>query len=75
MPTALKGAEYETPADEAAMAACKVETVYNAQKKAIGYALRDGQGKLLRRFVDADGKGNGSVAIIRTVSRFTARPT
>ncbi len=53
----LKGVEYETPADDAAVAACKIETVYNTQKKAIGYALRDGQGKLLRRFADADGKG------------------
>ena len=37
--------------------ACKTETVYNAKKKAIGVALRDGQGKLLRRFIDADGNG------------------
>ena len=53
----LKGVDYETPADDSAVASCKIETVYNAQKKAIGYALRDGQGKLLRRFADADGKG------------------
>lgn len=53
----IKGVEYETPGDAAAIDACKIETVYNGQKKAIGYALRDGQGKLLRRFVDADGKG------------------
>jgi thiol-disulfide isomerase/thioredoxin len=52
-----KGVEYDTPTDPAAIDACKVEPVYNAQKKTIGYALRDGQGKLLRRFVDADGNG------------------
>ena len=53
----FKGVDYEIPADAAAVAACKIETVTNAQKKAIGYALRDGQGKLLRRFVDGNGKG------------------
>src|SRR3954454_18664176 len=53
----LKGVEYDIPADQAAVDACKTETVYNAQKKPIGVALRDGQGKLLRRFVDADGNG------------------
>ena len=53
----LKGVEYESPADAAAAEACKIETVSNPQKKAIGYALRDGQGKLLRRFIDSDGKG------------------
>jgi thiol-disulfide isomerase/thioredoxin len=53
----LNGVEYEIPTDPGVIAACKVETVFNAQKKAIGVALRDGQGKLLRRFVDADGNG------------------
>jgi thiol-disulfide isomerase/thioredoxin len=52
-----KGVEYDTPTDPAAIDACKVETVTNAQKKSIGYALRDGQGKLLRKFVDSDGNG------------------
>jgi thiol-disulfide isomerase/thioredoxin len=52
----IKGVEYDTPADQAAVAACKIESVYNADKKPIGVALRDGQGKLLRRFIDADGK-------------------
>ncbi|MFO0908425.1 MAG: thioredoxin-like domain-containing protein [Isosphaeraceae bacterium] len=51
----LKGVEYESPADPAAVEACKTETVYNAQKRAVGVALRDGQGKLLRRFIDSDG--------------------
>src|SRR4051794_12260165 len=46
----LKGVEYETPAPEA-VESCKVEQVVNAQKKPIGWALRDGQGKLLRKFV------------------------
>src|SRR4051794_36022281 len=53
----LKGVEYDIPADQAAVDACKTETVYNAQKKPIGVALRDGQGKILRRFIDADGNG------------------
>lgn len=51
----LKGVEYESPADDAAVASCKTETVFDANKKPIGVALRDSQGKLLRRFVDADG--------------------
>jgi thiol-disulfide isomerase/thioredoxin len=52
----LKGVDYEIPADASAVEACKIETVFHA-KKAVGVALRDGQGKLLRRFVDADGNG------------------
>lgn len=51
----LNGVDYEIPADAAAVGACKIETVFNAQKKAVGVALRDGQGKLLRRFIDSDG--------------------
>ena len=51
----LKGVEYEAVTDPAAIAACKVETVTNAKKQQIGYALRDGQGKLLRQFLDTDG--------------------
>ncbi len=53
----FKGIEYEVPAEAAAIDACKIETVFSARKKAIGVALRDGQGKLLRKFVDADGDG------------------
>jgi peroxiredoxin len=53
-PTQL-GVEYDTPTDPAAIDSCKVETVTNAQKRSIGYALRDAQGKLLRRFIDTDG--------------------
>ncbi len=53
----MNGVEYDIPADQAAIDACKVETVYNASKKAIGVALRDGQGKILRRCIDATGKG------------------
>jgi thiol-disulfide isomerase/thioredoxin len=51
----LQGAEYDTPTDQASINACKVETVLNDQKRSVGYALRDGQGKLLRRFVIAHG--------------------
>ena len=56
-PIQKKGVEFETPADAATIDACKVETVYSAQKKAIGWALRDGQGKLLRKFIDSNGNG------------------
>lgn len=41
------GAEYEIPTGEAALKACVVEVSQNPP----GYVLRDGQGKLLRRFV------------------------
>ncbi len=51
-----KGIEYDSPSDASAIAACKVETVMSG-KKHVGYALRDGQGKLLRRFVDINGNG------------------
>jgi thiol-disulfide isomerase/thioredoxin len=51
----LQGVEYDTPADQAAIDACKVEGVVDDQQRAVGYALRDGQGKLLRRFVIAHG--------------------
>jgi thiol-disulfide isomerase/thioredoxin len=57
LPIQKKGGEYETPTDAAAIDACKVEWVYNAQKKTIGVALRDGQGKLLRKFIDSNGNG------------------
>ena len=49
------GVDYDTPTDQAAVDACKVELVTDGQKRTIGYALRDGQGKLLRRFVITNG--------------------
>ena len=49
------GVDYDTPADAAAIDACKVELVTDAQKRTVGYALRDGQGKLLRRFIITNG--------------------
>jgi thiol-disulfide isomerase/thioredoxin len=51
----LKGVEYDVPANPAEVDACKIENVVNAQKKAIGVVLRDGQGKILRRVIDSDG--------------------
>jgi peroxiredoxin len=45
------GVDYDTPAGQAAIDACKVELVTDGQKHTVGYALRDGQGKLLRRFI------------------------
>jgi thiol-disulfide isomerase/thioredoxin len=47
----IQGIEYDTPTDQAAINACKYEKVVDAHNKPIGHALRDGQGKLLRRFV------------------------
>ncbi len=53
----LKGVDYEIPTSPQAIAKCKVETVSNADKtQTIGYALRDEQGKLLRKFLDTRGK-------------------
>lgn len=52
----LPGVEYDIPTDPAAIDACKVETVTNAEKRGVGYLLRDGQGKILRRFVIANGQ-------------------
>ena len=49
------GVDYDTPADAAAVDACKVELVTDGQKRTVGYALRDGQGKLLRRFIITNG--------------------
>ena len=46
----LPGVECDTPTDPKAIEACKVELV-TVQNRTIGYALRDGQGKMLRRFV------------------------
>jgi hypothetical protein len=52
---ALTDDEYDTPADAAATSACKIENVLNDQKRNIGTAMRDGQGKMVRRFVIAHG--------------------
>jgi len=51
----MAGVDYDRPLDKAAIDACKIENVVNAQKRSVGYALRDGQGKMLRRFVIAHG--------------------
>ena len=52
----FKGVDYEIPASPQAIAKCKVENISNADKTAtIGFALRDEQGKLLRKFLDARG--------------------
>lgn len=49
------GVEYDVITDKAALEACKIESATNAEGKKIGFAIRDGQGKLLRRFVDTNG--------------------
>jgi thiol-disulfide isomerase/thioredoxin len=51
----LSGVEYDTPADQTAIDTCKVENVLDSEKRSVGYALRDAQGRLLRRFVIAHG--------------------
>jgi hypothetical protein len=51
------GVDYDTPTDPAAIEACKVETSSDPKRKSYTYALRDGQGKLLRRFMDTNGDG------------------
>ena len=71
----LPGVDYDTPADPKAIKACKVELV-TVQNRSIGYALRDGQGKMLRRFVAINGAARWtSGATSRTASRSTARST
>ena len=54
------GVEYEVPTDPAAIAAIKFEIVQNAKGKNIGQSLRDGQGQLLLKFVDSNGKLDAS---------------
>jgi thiol-disulfide isomerase/thioredoxin len=48
--------DYDAPTDKAAIEACKVDVVKDAKGAAIGHELRDGQGRLLRRMVDTNGK-------------------
>ncbi len=54
----IPGVEYDTPAGKDEVAACKVDQVFkdgaDGKKVPIGFAVRDGQGKLLRRFVDTN---------------------
>jgi thiol-disulfide isomerase/thioredoxin len=52
----LKGVEYDIPETPAEIEACKLERVMGPRGEVIGFAVRDGQGKLLRRFVDTNGK-------------------
>jgi thiol-disulfide isomerase/thioredoxin len=50
------GIDYETPTEPAVLAACKVETQTSPDGGQVAaYIIRDGQGKLLRKFVDLDG--------------------
>jgi tetratricopeptide (TPR) repeat protein len=56
---AMKGVVFDTPATPEAIAKCQVEVVYKTatvdgkpQKKAIGILIRDGDGRVLRRFLD-----------------------
>ena len=53
-PTLGLGVEYETPAGQAAIDACKIETVTD-QGRGVGYLLRDGQMKVLRKFLITNG--------------------
>lgn len=53
VPTLPIAAEFDTPATAEALAACKLEKTTNPG----GYAIRDGQGRVLRKFVDFNGSG------------------
>ncbi len=48
----FQGVEYDTPTEAAELEACKLEVLKNDS----GWEVKDSQGKLLRRFFDADGK-------------------
>ncbi len=50
----LRGVDYDDPASKDEVATCKVEIVTTHDGKEVGFALRDVQGKLLRKFVDTD---------------------
>lgn len=50
-----RGVDYDTPTGKEAVAACKLEMIYDKDKKPVGYAVRDGQGQLVRKVVDANG--------------------
>lgn len=52
-PTQAAATEYDTPTTAEALAACKVEKA----TKPAGWLVRDGQGRILRKFVDAKGTG------------------
>lgn len=48
--------EFDTPSEKAAVEACAVDVVKDAKGASIGHQVRDGQGRLLRRMVDTNGK-------------------
>lgn len=48
------GVDYDSPIDAAAIAACKAEEF--KQGVITGYVLRDGQGQILRKFINLSGK-------------------
>ena len=50
----VAGVEFDTPATDAEKAACKLEYVKGASGSDVGYAIRDPQGRLLRRIIDTD---------------------
>lgn len=52
-PSQAAASEFDTPATPEAQAACKVEQI----TKPRGWVVRDGQGRILRKFVDAKGTG------------------
>lgn len=52
-PTLNIASDYDTPSTPEALAACKLEKVSNPN----GYAIRDGQGRILRKFVDSNSSG------------------
>lgn len=49
------GVDYDIPTGKAEIEACRVEKI-NDPKGNVGYILRDGQGRILRKFSDTNGK-------------------
>jgi peroxiredoxin len=49
------GVDYDTPADAKEIAACTWEWVKSGDRE-VGVQIRDSQGKILRKFIDATGK-------------------
>jgi peroxiredoxin len=50
----FKGVEYDTPTTADEIKGCTVERVPGSKGDVIGFAVRDAQGKLLRRFIDTN---------------------
>jgi peroxiredoxin len=52
--------DYDTPTEKAEVDACKVDVKSDKASGTFAYLLRDGQGRLLRKFADTNGKKDAS---------------